>query len=82
MTPVQMDQETDVNTRNSSFRLSRISYPRATLWAMILLALVFLGFGLLAEAYVPAFEPADAGPAGFEAGQFRFALPATLIPGN
>ena len=71
-----------MNTRTSSFRLSRISYPRATLWAMILLALVFLGFGLLAEAYVPAVEPADTGPPGFEAGQIAFALPATPIPGN
>ena len=77
-----MDQEEDVNTRNFSFRLSRISHPRATLWAMLLLALVFLCFGLVAEAYVPAGEPVDAGSAGFAAGQPASALLTTLIPGN
>ena len=50
MSPVPIEQETDVITRNSSFRLSRISYPRATFRAMVLLALVFLCFGLVAAA--------------------------------
>ena len=54
MAPVRMKkQEKDVNTRNPSLRLSRISNPRATLWAMVLLALVFLCFGMVAQA-IPA----------------------------
>ncbi len=52
-----MEKDTDVNADNSGFRLSRISHPRASLWAMILLLVVFLGFGLAAQAYVPAIEP-------------------------
>ena len=75
-----MEQEIDVDTRNLGFRLSRISYPRATLWAMILLALVFLCFGLVAQAYVPATEPAPAVLDGFDAGVS--ALSAILIPGT
>jgi hypothetical protein len=36
-------------------RLSRIAHPRGTLVAMILLTVVFLGFGMWAEAHhVPA----------------------------
>jgi len=47
-------------------RLSRISHPRGTLIAMILLAVAFLGFGLVAEAQLPAasvvqFAELDAG---------------------
>ena len=61
-----------MNTRNSGFRLSRISYPRATLWAMILLMVVFLGFGLVAQAYVPAAGAAGSGAAAFETGPFAF----------
>ena len=57
-----------MNTRNSGFRLSRISYPRATLWAMILLTVVFLGFGLAAQAYVPAAGPAASGSVAFDIG--------------
>ena len=80
--PFQTEQEANVYTRNSGFRLSRISYPRATLWAMILLTIVFLSFGLVAQAYVPALEPAVGGPGGFDAGQTAPALPAFSIPGN
>ena len=80
MPPVQMEQETDVVTRNSSFRLSRISYPRATLWAMILLALVFLSFGLVAQAHVPEIDPARLALDGIDAGVSM--LPTTPIPGN
>ena len=39
-----------MENRSDSLRLSRITHPRATLWAMILLALVFLSFGLFAQA--------------------------------
>ena len=75
-----MEQETQVITRNSSFRLSRISNPRATLWAMILLALVFLCFGLVAEAYVPEIDTARDASEGF--GAAVSALPSILVPGN
>ena len=37
-----------------NIRLSRISHPRATGWAMVLLVIVFLGFGIWAEATLPA----------------------------
>jgi len=33
---------------SNNIRLSRISHPRATLWAMALLVVVFLGFGVWA----------------------------------
>ena len=39
-------------------RLSRLSHPRATLVAMILLAVVFLLFGLLASAADVSHTPA------------------------
>lgn len=37
-----------MSTQN--IRLSRVSHPRASLWAMLLLVVVFLGFGVVAEA--------------------------------
>ena len=37
-----------------NIRLSRISHPRATGWAMALLVIVFLGFGIWVEATLPA----------------------------
>ena len=40
----------------NNIRMSRISHPRATLWAMLLLAVVFLGFGMWAEACLPDNE--------------------------
>jgi hypothetical protein len=39
-------------------RMSRLSHPRASLFAMILLAVVFLLFGLFASAVVPGYTPA------------------------
>jgi hypothetical protein len=42
---------TDMNT---SFRLSRIASPRATLWSIILLVAACFAFGLTASAAVPA----------------------------
>ena len=36
----------------NNIRLSRISHPRATAWAVTLLVIVFLGFGLWAEAAI------------------------------
>ena len=42
--------------RTQDFRLSRIAYPRASLWAMALLVIVFLVFGAWAQAYVPAAD--------------------------
>ncbi len=38
----------------SSFRLSRIASPRATLWSAILLIAACFAFGLSASAAVPA----------------------------
>jgi hypothetical protein len=35
---------------NHSIRLSRISHPRATIWALALVAAVFLAFGAWADA--------------------------------
>ena len=46
-------------TMKDSFRLSRISHPRASLWAMALLAVVFAAFGVWAEAAVPMLETAN-----------------------
>ena len=69
-----------MDTRNSGLRLSRLRYPRATLWAMLLLVLVFLGFGLVAGAHVPATEPAVT--VFEELGAGVSALPAILLPGN
>jgi len=39
-------------------RMSRLSHPRATLVAMILLAVVFLLFGMFASAVEPHYAPA------------------------
>jgi hypothetical protein len=60
-------REKTVNTKTSQIeygptigdmRLSRLSHPRASLFAMILLAVVFLLFGLFASAMEPAYTPA------------------------
>ncbi len=45
-----------LRTMKDNFRLSRISHPRASLWAMALLAVVFVAFGVWAEASVPMLE--------------------------
>ena len=58
-------------TDHNAFRLSRLSYPRATFRAMLLVALVFLGFGLVAQASVSGL--ALQGPFGELAGQVPFA---------
>ena len=42
------NQDDDMTATN--IRLSRIRYPRANLWATTLLVVVFLGFGLWAQA--------------------------------
>lgn len=34
----------------NNIRLSRITHPRASMWAIALLVVVFVGFGVLAEA--------------------------------
>ncbi len=50
-----------MNSNNIRFsRISRIAHPRATVWAIVLLVVVFLGFGVWAQAHVmdaPAFTP-------------------------
>ena len=76
------DQEANVDIRGDSFRLSRISHPRATLWAMILLALVFMGFGLIAEAHTTGTATTAPGSVDFK--QWKSAWPAltALIPGR
>ena len=45
-----------------SFRLSRIRQPRATLAAMLLLAAVFIAFGVFADQALPS--EGAAAPAG------------------
>ena len=35
---------------SQNIRLSRVSHPRGSIWAMLLLVVVFLGFGVVAEA--------------------------------
>ena len=60
------DREQIVNTKTNlrygptigEMRLSRLSHPRATLVAMILLAIVFLLFGLFANAAEVHYTPA------------------------
>jgi hypothetical protein len=47
----------------NNIRLSRISHPRATLWAMALLIIVFLGFGIWAEASLPGLQAQSLTPA-------------------
>ena len=42
----------------SEIRMSRLSHPRASLFAMLLLAGVFLLFGLIASALEPSYTPA------------------------
>jgi len=42
----------------SEIRMSRLSHPRASLFAMLLLAAVFLLFGLVASAFEPGYSPA------------------------
>lgn len=60
-------REKTVNAKSTSIgygpligdmRLSRLSHPRATLVAMVLLAVVFLLFGMFANAVEPAYTPA------------------------
>ena len=45
-----------MTTNDNALRLSRLSYPRATFRAMLLVALVFSGFGLVAQASVSEFS--------------------------
>lgn len=42
----------------SEIRMSRLRYPRATLFAAILLAVFFLLFGAVASAFEPTYTPA------------------------
>ncbi len=59
------DSEQTVNAKNmdigptiGDMRLSRLSHPRASLMAMVLLAVVFLLFGLFASAAEASYAPA------------------------
>ena len=56
--PQPRNEEKSMNAPSQAMniRLSRISYPRATWWAMLLLVAVFLVFGLWAEAALPAAQ--------------------------
>ncbi len=42
----------------SEIRMSRLRHPRASILAMVLLAVVFLAFGLIASALEPGYSPA------------------------
>lgn len=51
--------------RFSELRMTRLSHPRANLLAMILLAVVFLIFGLIAStALEPSYTPAPSSTEG------------------
>ena len=43
---------------SNNLRLSRVSHPRATGWAVALLVVVFLAFGIWAEAAITAANSA------------------------
>ena len=51
----------------ANIRLSRLSHPRATLWAVALLIIVFLGFGLFAQARMPLSASSSVYLEGFTA---------------
>lgn|GEM_PF-6994234 len=61
--PINTAQAVSEKPVLSEIRMSRLRYPRATLFAMILLAVVFLLFGWVASAFEPAYTPA---PSTFE----------------
>lgn len=48
----------------SDMRLSRLTHPRATMLAIILLAVVFLLFGMFAGALETGYTPAPSTPGG------------------
>lgn len=77
-TPIQ---EAEMNIGKDDFRLSRVSHPRATFWAILLLTLVFLGFGLAAEAFVPPATLAGSGIANPQFGELAATVLRALIPG-
>lgn len=56
---------------NEAFRLSRIRTPRATMAAMLLLAVVFIAFGLLIYAIAP--ESTAATPRYFDSTTLAYA---------
>jgi hypothetical protein len=67
ISPMNRDSAKKVNTKSTSFgygptvsdmRMSRLSHPRATVLAILLLAVVFLLFGLFASAVEPSYAPA------------------------
>ncbi len=51
------------------FRLSRISQPRATLAAILLIAAVFITFGVFADQALPSTSTSASLCADFECGQ-------------
>ncbi len=52
----------------NNIRLSRVSHPRATLWAVALLIIVFLGFGIWAETSVTMTQTSTVELNSFAAG--------------
>ena len=52
----------------NNIRLSRVSHPRATLWAVALLVIVFLGFGIWAEVSLPMTQTSAVELNSFAAG--------------
>ena len=61
-------------------RLSRISYPRANMWAVILLITVFMSFGVLAQVCFPEIGSthADTAPVAME----TYRQPSTTSPNH
>ena len=63
---MKRDSDTTVTTKSTSIsygptisdmRMSRLSHPRATALAMVLLAVAFLLFGIFASAVEPSYAP-------------------------
>ena len=84
-------QEKTVNARNSplhntptiaELRMSRLRYPRGTLMAMILLAVVFLLFGLFASAIQPEYAAPPETITGLLSSLSEWATGATGSPGQ
>ena len=58
----------DLADMKDSFRLSRIRQPRATLATLLLLAAVFIAFGVLADQALPSVGPSTQMGADLEFG--------------
>ena len=63
-----------------SFRLSRIRQPRATLATLLLLAAVFIAFGVFADQALPSVGPSTQVGADVELGSAWLHIQTLLDP--